>query len=140
MTSMKDPVSPQKPKLLDRVRLTMRAIMTAATSGAGGWVPVRRLPAARCLAQAGAGHGTGRQELLGHSDVSTTMIYTHVLNRGPAAVRSPADRLLGTAQPPGEIGCKGSQHIPARPKASPARPGPLPTRGYPQEARRGAGK
>ena len=33
-------------------------------------------------------------ERLGHRDVSTTMIHTHVLNRGPAGVRSPADRML----------------------------------------------
>ena len=32
------------------------------------------------------------QELLGHHDVRTTMIYTHVLNRGPRGVQSPLDR------------------------------------------------
>jgi site-specific recombinase XerD len=33
------------------------------------------------------------QELLGHSSVETTMVYTHVLNRGGRGGSSPADRL-----------------------------------------------
>jgi site-specific recombinase XerD len=33
------------------------------------------------------------QELLGHRSVQTTMIYTHILNRGGRGVQSPVDRL-----------------------------------------------
>jgi hypothetical protein len=57
------------------------------------------------------------QELLGHRDVRTTMIYTHVLNRGPAAVRSPTDVLVAGPSPrlpiedialPGDIPQRGA--------------------------------
>jgi len=87
------PGATPKPKLLDRLRESLRSRHYSRRTEETHYHISPRSFSAHLL-EDGLDIRTV-QELLGHSDVKTTMIYTHVLNRGPVGVRSPVDALWG---------------------------------------------